>query len=223
MPCEHPFGPRPAGNRAVGNGLCAVPRITAQTAVIGRGDNIIHGIGPSGTCRQNASPCDKGGIVARLSRREGVHLRPRIVDQNGSEVCQFSSVTRGTFLGRRPLVPPAQGIALGHHTPTPSVSRPNGPTDSVGRQLARPAATDYDHRLHDPVLGLKGESLARWPLRVCIATWFPRALPALGEPAPLLTGMGCTTEQNRNVTTTSMRSNSPRASPTLAPSSRKLG
>ncbi len=33
--------------------------------------------------------------------------RPRIVDQSGLEVCQFSSVTRGTFLGRRPMVPPA--------------------------------------------------------------------------------------------------------------------
>ncbi len=190
MPCEHPFGPRPAGNRAVGNGLCAVPRITAQTAVIGRGDNIIHGIGPSGTCRQTHHRVTKEVLWLACQGEKGVHLRPRIVDQNGSEVCQFSSVTRGTFLGRRPLVPPAQGIALGHHTPTPSVSRPNGPTDSVGRQLARPAATDYDHRLHDPVLGLKGESLARWAARVCIATWFPRALPALGEPRPVAHGDG---------------------------------
>ena len=31
--------------------------------------------------------------------------RPRIVDESGSEVCQFSSVAHGTFLGRRPLVP----------------------------------------------------------------------------------------------------------------------
>ena len=31
--------------------------------------------------------------------------RPRIVDESGWEVCQFSSVARGTFLGRRPLVP----------------------------------------------------------------------------------------------------------------------
>ncbi len=34
--------------------------------------------------------------------------------------------------------------------------------------------------------------------------------------APSLTGMGCTAEQNRNVTTTSTRSNSSRACPTLA-------
>ena len=105
-------------------------------------------------------------------------------------MCQFSSVTRGTFLGRRPLVPPAQGIALGHHTPTPSVSRPNGPTDSAGRQLACPAAKDYDHRLHDPVLGVKGEPLARWADRVCIATWFPRALPWAWRTAPLRGGDG---------------------------------
>ena len=120
-------------------------------------------------------------------------------------MCQFSSVTRGTFLGRRPLVPPAQGIALGHHTPTPSVSRPNGPTDSAGRQLACPAAKDYDHRLHDPVLGVKGEPLARWADRVCIATWFPRALPWAWRPPPFGAEMECKAEQNRNVTITSTR------------------
>ena len=107
------------------------------------------------------SPSTVGGLAThrasenamravQLARIWPAQNRPRIVDQSGSEVCQFSSVTRGTFLGRRPLVPPAQGIALGHHTPTPSVSRPNGPTDSAGRQLACPAAKDYDHRLHDP-------------------------------------------------------------------------
>ncbi len=142
----------------------------------------------------------RGGVaqiqmVGRRSLRDLVppwpaQNRPRIVDQSGSEVCQFSSATRGTFLGRRPLVPPAQGIALGHHTPTPSVSRPNGPTDSTGRQLACPAAKDYDHRPHDRVLGLKGEPLARWADRVYIVTWFPRALPWAWRIAPLRGGDG---------------------------------
>ena len=60
--------------------------------------------------------CVKGAAVPVRLASLGTHWpaqnRPRIVDQSGSEVCQFSSVTRGTFLGRRPLVPPAQGIAL---------------------------------------------------------------------------------------------------------------
>ncbi len=51
----------------------------------------------------------------------------------------------------------------------------------------------------------------------------PGRCPWLGEPRPVGAGMGCTTEQNRNVTTTSTRSNSAQASPTLAPTSRKLG
>ena len=60
--------------------------------------------------------CVKGAAVPVRLASLGTHWpaqnRPRIVDQSGSEVCQFSSVTHGTFLGRRPLVPPAQGVAL---------------------------------------------------------------------------------------------------------------
>ena len=50
--------------------------------------------------------------LASLATPWPAQNRPRIVDQSGSEVCQFSSVTHGTFLGRRPLVPPAQSVAL---------------------------------------------------------------------------------------------------------------
>ncbi len=39
-------------------------------------------------------------------------------------------------------------------------------------------------------LGLKGEPLARWASPLCIATWFPRALPWAWRTAPLRGGDG---------------------------------